>query len=138
MTTRIPPHDPDTGGSRGRALFVTAVGVIVGAGVIAGIFLGLGGWRGTPPSPPAASAAHHVTPAPPAGPPAPAPADLATVQRQLDQLGYYDGPITGTMTPQTVDAIRSLQRDAQLPPTGVWDGATEAALRSALATGHHP
>jgi peptidoglycan hydrolase-like protein with peptidoglycan-binding domain len=139
MMTRSPSHHTRNAGSRGRTLFVSAVGVIVGAGIIAGTILGLGGRRSTTPSPPAAPVAQHVTPAPPSTPqPAMSSATVTTLQRELGRLGYYEGPITGTMNPQTVDAVKSVQRDAHLPQTGVVDSATEAALGDLLAEGHHP
>ena len=62
---------------------------------------------------------------------------MATLQRELGRLDYYEGPITGTMTPQTVDAIKSLQRDAHLPQTGEMDRATESALANFLDNGNH-
>ena len=59
------------------------------------------------------------------------------LQRELGQLNYYEGPITGTMTPQTTQAITYLQRDAHLPQTGVMDAATQQALVTMLAHGNN-
>ena len=81
--------------------------------------------------------ANHVTPAPkpaPAATPSPA---IETLQRELGQLNYYEGPITGTMNNQTVVAITYLQRDAHLPQTGTMNAATQQALVTMLAHGNN-
>jgi hypothetical protein len=144
--------------SRGRTVFLTAVGVLVGAGLTAGIVLGFGGASAAAAPVPGAtgsasswtapatdgdahhalapgggSGTHHVTPQPPAVPSA----AIETLQRELGQLNYYEGPITGTMTPQTVQAIDYLQRDAKLPQTGTMNTATQTALASLLAHGNN-
>ncbi len=62
---------------------------------------------------------------------------IVTLQRELGQLNYYEGPITGTMNEQTVQAITYLQRDAHLPQTGTMNAATQAALQHMLATGNN-
>jgi hypothetical protein len=70
-TTTTSSPDTPTPGSRGRTLFVFAVGVIVGAGLTAGLILGLGGGPSAPAAPiapPAGASAHHGTPAPPTTP----------------------------------------------------------------------
>ena len=72
----------------------------------------------------------------PPRPPAPS-AAVETLQRELGQLNYYEGPITGTVTPQTVQAITYLQRDAHLPQTGVMNSATQTALTNFLANGNN-
>jgi peptidoglycan hydrolase-like protein with peptidoglycan-binding domain len=59
------------------------------------------------------------------------------LQRELGQLNYYEGPITGTMNQQTVQAITYLQRDAHLPQTGTMNAATQSALTHMLATGNN-
>jgi len=83
--------------------------------------------------------AHHVPPAPkPAPTPAPAPSPaIETLQRELGRLNYYEGPITGTMNTQTVQAITYLQRDAHLPQTGTMNAATQQALVTMLAQGNN-
>jgi hypothetical protein len=136
--------------SRARTAVIAAVGVLAGAGITAGLVLGLGGGTAqqpvTPASVPASQAApaapesvpaNHVTPAPkpaPAATPSPA---IETLQRELGQLNYYEGPITGTMNNQTVVAITYLQRDAHLPQTGSMDAATQQALVTMLARGNN-
>jgi len=77
-----------------------------------------------------------VTPPIPVTPAAPS-AAIETLQNELGQLNYYEGPVTGTMTPQTVQAITDLQRDAHLPRTGAMDAATQAALANFLANGNN-
>jgi Putative peptidoglycan binding domain len=80
---------------------------------------------------------HTVTPAEPVTPkPVPSPA-VETLQKQLGQLNYYEGPIDGLMGPQTTAAITYLQRDAGLPQTGTMNAATQAALQNYLANGNN-
>ena len=74
--------------------------------------------------------AHSVTPVPPS-------AAVVTLQQELGQLNYYQGPDDGIMGPQTIAAIKDLQRDAHLPQTGVMDAATSAALANFLAHGNN-
>jgi peptidoglycan hydrolase-like protein with peptidoglycan-binding domain len=70
--------------------------------------------------------------------PAPSPASSVQVlQRELGQLNYYEGPVDGTMNPQTVQAITYLQRDAHLPQTGQLNAATATALANFLAHGNN-
>jgi peptidoglycan hydrolase-like protein with peptidoglycan-binding domain len=58
----------------------------------------------------------------------------AALQMQLNQAGYYQGPIDGIYGPATVDAVAKLQTDAGLPVTGFMDKATTKALDDKLAT----
>ncbi len=128
-------HDDGTGGA-GRRVLAFGVGAIVAAGLAGGLAIGLGGGADVPasaaPSPSPTSGSHAV-PTPPEAPSA----AIETLQRQLASLSYYDGPVTGTLTPQTVSAITFLQRDAHLPETGRMDAATTAALAQFLATGNN-
>ena len=140
--------------SRSRTAVIAAVGVLAGAGIAAGLVLGLGGGTTQQPVTPApVPAVTHVAPvaqAPampsiretPAPKPAPAPAAtpspaIETLQRELGQLNYYEGPITGTMNSQTTAAITYLQRDAHLPQTGTMNAATQQALVTMLAHGNN-
>jgi peptidoglycan hydrolase-like protein with peptidoglycan-binding domain len=59
------------------------------------------------------------------------------LQRELGQLNYYEGPVDGLMGPQTIAAIKDLQRQAGLPQTGVMNAATQAALANYLAHGNN-
>ena len=56
-----------------------------------------------------------------------------TLQTELQQVGYYDGPIDGIYGPATVDAVKRLQADSDLPETGFVDRATAEALDELLA-----
>lgn len=126
--------------SRTRTVVLAAAALLAGAGITAGVVLGLGSTApaAVPAATPSASAhvvpsgsgTHHVTPAAPS-------AAVETLQRQLGQLDYYEGPITGTMTSQTTQAITYLQRDAHLPQTGTMNAATQAALANFLAHGNN-
>jgi len=60
------------------------------------------------------------------------PAELvAAAQRVLASLGFDPGPADGMMGPRTQGAIAAFQRGRGLPPTGLLDGPTIAALRAA-------
>ena len=50
------------------------------------------------------------------------------LQTELQQAGFYTGAIDGIYGPTTVEAVKKLQTDAGLPPTGLVDQATAAAL----------
>jgi branched-chain amino acid transport system substrate-binding protein len=50
------------------------------------------------------------------------------LQELLAELGYYTGPIDGTYSQATVEAVRALQRDLGVPETGVLDAATLRAI----------
>jgi peptidoglycan hydrolase-like protein with peptidoglycan-binding domain len=78
---------------------------------------------------------HTVTPAKPVTP-TPS-AAVVTLQKQLGQLNYYEGPVDGLMGPQTIAAITYLQRDAGLPQTGTMNAATQAALANYLVNGNN-
>ena len=78
-----------------------------------------------------------VVPATPKPAPAVPSAAVETLQRELGQLNYYEGPVTGTMNGQTVAAIQDLQRQAGLPQTGTMNAATQQALVTMLAQGNN-
>ena len=80
--------------------------------------------------------AQPTTPASPAHPVQPS-AAVVKLQQELGQLNYYEGPDDGIMGPQTIQAIKYLQRDAHLPQTGQMNAATEAALANFLAHGNN-
>jgi hypothetical protein len=80
-----------------------------------------------------ANPANPTTPAHPVQPSA----AVKTLQQQLGQLNYYEGPDDGIMGPQTIQAIKYLQRDAHLPQTGQMNAATQAALANFLAHGNN-
>ncbi len=85
---------------------------------------------GTPTTP-----ASPVTPSHPVTPVQPS-AAVMQLQRELGQLNYYEGPVDGVMGPQTIAAIKDLQRQAGLPQTGQMNAATQAALANFLAHGN--
>ena len=86
------------------------------------------------PAQPAAPSANPARPTTPAVPPS---AAVKTLQQQLGQLNYYEGPVDGIMGPQTTAAIKDLQRQAGLPQTGTMNPATQAALTRYLAHGNN-
>ncbi|PSB08268.1 hypothetical protein C7B61_14785 [filamentous cyanobacterium CCP1] len=53
---------------------------------------------------------------------------IAALQRQLANLGYYNGEITGYYGPQTQDAVIRFQQDMGLAPDGIVGPATSQAL----------
>jgi len=54
------------------------------------------------------------------------------LQQALAFLGFYDGPIDGLDSPELTAALAAFQESVGLPPTGVFDAATDEALRAAL------
>jgi predicted lipid-binding transport protein (Tim44 family) len=86
------------------------------------------------PAQPTTPAANPAQPTTPAVPPS---AAVKTLQQQLGQLNYYEGPVDGIMGPQTIAAIKDLQRQAGLPQTGTMTPATQAALAHYLAHGNN-
>ncbi|MET1008167.1 MAG: peptidoglycan-binding domain-containing protein, partial [Propionibacteriaceae bacterium] len=60
---------------------------------------------------------------------------VKTLQSQLAQLNYYDGPISGYWNTATTNAVDSLQASAHLPQTGTMNTATQAALDYQLVHG---
>jgi branched-chain amino acid transport system substrate-binding protein len=59
-------------------------------------------------------------------------AQIAAVQQALRFLGFYGGPINGLDTEEYRAALAAFQASVGLPPTGIFDAATDAALRAAL------
>lgn len=57
-----------------------------------------------------------------------------SVQTTLKLAGYWPGPIDGVWTPELEDALKELQRDLGVEPTGAVDAATLAAIEDALVT----
>ncbi len=84
-----------------------------------------------------AAPTHPVTPNHPSTPSGTPSAAVKTLQQQLGQLNYYEGPINGLMTSETAQSIQYLQRDAGLPQTGKMNAATQAALERFLAHGNN-
>jgi hypothetical protein len=86
------------------------------------------------PAPASADPAQPTTPAAPAVVPS---ASVKKLQQELGQLNYYEGSADGIMGPQTIAAIKDLQRQANLPQTGTMNAATQAALDNYLANGNN-
>jgi branched-chain amino acid transport system substrate-binding protein len=56
------------------------------------------------------------------------------LQIALTLLGFYTGPIDGQYSPELTAAIAAFQTSVGLPATGVYDAATDAALRQRAGT----
>ncbi len=82
------------------------------------------------------NSANPATPSRPVTPVQPS-AAVMQLQRELGQLNHYEGPVDGLMGPQTIAAIKDLQRQAGLPQTGQMNAATQAALANYLAHGNN-
>ena len=61
-------------------------------------------------------------------------ASTAALQQTLKLAGYWDGPVDGQWTDELTDALKALQTDLGVKPTGEVDAATIAAFEEALAT----
>jgi putative peptidoglycan binding protein len=64
------------------------------------------------------------------------PVSVKKLQQELGQLNYYQGADDGLMGPQTIAAIKDLQRQAGLPQTGTMNAATQKALDTYLVHGN--
>ncbi|GAA6619260.1 peptidoglycan-binding protein [Scytonema sp. NUACC26] len=56
--------------------------------------------------------------------------EVATIQRCLKKLGYFNGKVTGKFASKTEEAVRSFQRDNRLPTVGKVGTQTQKLLRS--------
>ena len=56
----------------------------------------------------------------------------AAVQSALKLAGYWPGAIDGEWTPELTEALKALQTDLGVEPTGEVDTATLRALESAI------
>ena len=148
--TRRAPR-PRRGGPSGYRIAAVIIGAVAAAALIVLAISGLtGGSHPAPratasqpaspaqpsasPAQPSAPAANPAQPTTPAVPPS---AAVKTLQQQLGQLNYYEGPVDGIMGPQTTAAVKDLQRQAGLPQTGTMTPATQAALARYLAHGNN-
>ena len=138
---------PDRGGPSWYRIAAIAIGAVAAAALIVLAISGLtrshpaqapaptaGTSQPASPARPAAPAANPARPTTPAVPPS---AAVKTLQQQLGQLNYYEGPVDGIMGPQTIAAIKDLQRQVGLPQTGTMNPATETALAHYLAHGNN-
>ena len=62
-------------------------------------------------------------------------ASTAAVQQTLKLAGFWDGPVDGEWTPALTEALKGLQTELGVKPTGTVDAATVAALEKAIAEG---
>ena len=62
------------------------------------------------------------------------PAQVAEVQRLLDQLGYSPGPADGETSAATQNAIRAFESDNELPLTGLPSVTLLRHLRTSINT----
>jgi len=122
------------------------IGAVAAAALIVLAISGLTGGSHPAPAPratasqpasPAQPSAPSANPAQPTTPAVPPSAAVKTLQQQLGQLNYYEGPVDGIMGPQTTAAVKDLQRQAGLPQTGTMTPATQAALARYLAHGNN-
>ena len=152
-TSRAPR--PHRGGPSWYRIAAIAIGAVAAAALIVLAISGLTG--GSHPAPasaprvgtsqpaspaqpsanPAQPSAPTANPAQPTTPAVPPSAAVKTLQQQLGQLNYYKGPVDGIMGPQTIAAVKDLQRQAGLPQTGTMNPATQAALARYLAHGNN-
>ncbi|WP_180966000.1 peptidoglycan-binding domain-containing protein [Fischerella thermalis] len=56
---------------------------------------------------------------------------VTSVQRCLQRLGYYNGPINGNFGPLTENAVKRFQRAKKIPAIGQVDPQTQRALQAA-------
>ncbi|MBN9109060.1 MAG: peptidoglycan-binding protein [Pseudonocardia sp.] len=143
-TTTTPASTSTTGTTRTRKIVAFSAAGVAVAGIVTGLVIGFSSGSTTPTTPQLAPISHStgyvpshsVTPAKPVTPVAPS-AAVETLQKELGQLNYYEGPVTGVVNAQTTQAITYLQRDAHLPQTGTMNAATQAALANFLANGNN-
>jgi branched-chain amino acid transport system substrate-binding protein len=57
---------------------------------------------------------------------------ITQLQQALRFLGFFNGPIDGIESPELTAALAAFQASVGLPATGIYDAATDAALRAAL------
>jgi len=58
--------------------------------------------------------------------------EVSVLQERLQELNYFNGPITSFFGSLTEAAVKEFQRDYQLSPDGIYGSNTEAALEQAL------
>ena len=131
---------PRQGGNGPRGYRITAIviGAVIAAALVVLAVVGLTHTTSTStPAPAASTSAPDATPAQPTTPAVTPSASVKQLQQELGQLNYYEGPVDGLMGPQTIAAIKDLQRQAGLPQTGTMNAATQKALDNYLAHGNN-
>ena len=150
--TSYEPPDQQGGGRPWFRIWAMVIGTVVAAALVVVAVAMLQGHSSaapatTGPSTSTSAAANPTTPGTPTTPASPVTpshpvtpvqpsAAVMQLQRELGQLNYYEGPVDGVMGPQTIAAIKDLQRQAGLPQTGQMNAATQAALANFLAHGN--
>jgi hypothetical protein len=130
------PRRPD--GPSWSRIWIMVIGTVSAAALVVLAVVLLVGHSGTAPAT-TGSPTSTSAPAQPTSPVTPVHPSAAVMQlqRELGQLNYYEGPVDGLMGPQTIAAIKDLQRQAGLPQTGQMNAATQAALANYLAHGNN-
>jgi hypothetical protein len=147
-TDQQAPHQQSPRQQGGRSSWFRICAVVIGTALVAAVValaLALTNSHSSPaptttgPSASTSAPANPANPATPSHPVTPVQPSAAVtqLQRQLGQLNYYEGPVDGLMGPQTIAAIKDLQRQAGLPQTGQMNAATQAALANYLAHGNN-
>ena len=142
VTGQQPPRQQGAGRTWLR-IWAVVIGTAVAVALIALAAAGLSQSHSSqaPTGTPASTSvpAQPTNPAQPTTPVTPVHPSAAVVklQQELGQLNYYEGPNDGIMGPQTIAAIKDLQRQAGLPQTGQMNAATQAALANYLAHGNN-
>jgi hypothetical protein len=125
-------------GPSGYRIMVIVIGVVIAAALIVLAAVGLTHTSSTStPAPAASTSAPATNPAQPTTPAVTPSASVKQLQQELGQLNYYEGPVDGLTGPQTIAAIKDLQRQAGLPQTGTMNAATQKALENYLAHGNN-
>jgi peptidoglycan hydrolase-like protein with peptidoglycan-binding domain len=133
-------------GPSGYRIMVIVIGTVIAAALIVLAAVGLTHTASSSTPAPAASTSNpaqpsspgqNVNPAQPTTPAVTPSASVKKLQQELGQLNYYEGPVDGLMGPQTIAAIKDLQRQAGLPQTGTMNAATQKALENYLAHGNN-
>ena len=145
-TSQPAARRPHRDGPSWYRIAAVVIGAVAAAALIVLAISGLTGGSHPAPAPratasqpasPAQPSAPAANPAQPTTPAVPPSAAVKTLQQQLGQLNYYEGPVDGIMGPQTTAAVKDLQRQAGLPQTGTMTPATQAALARYLAHGNN-
>ena len=137
---------PRQGGNGPSGYRIMVIGTVIAAALIVLAAVGLTHTISSSTPAPAASTSNpaqpsspgqNVNPAQPTTPAVTPSASVKKLQQELGQLNYYEGPVDGLMGPQTIAAIKDLQRQAGLPQTGTMNAATQKALDNYLAHGNN-
>ena len=135
-TEQVPAYRQSRRPRRGGPSWFRICVVVIGAAAVAALVALTVTLTHSQSSPAPATGGTSTSTSAPAHPVQPS-ASVMKLQQELGQLNYSEGADDGIMGPQTIQAIKYLQRDAHLPQTGVMDAATQAALANFLAHGNN-